>query len=123
MKKPLIIIALLALILPGALLAQDDLTLSGLAQQLAALTDKVTTTNTDISILTAAQERSDRHILELRDRIREVERWYQASSQHPLRSKVVPGLELGCEIGSHDGFATNKMHAETYISFIEIFSE
>ena len=54
MKKPLIIIALLALILPGALLAQDDLTLSGLAQQLAALTDKVTTTNTDISMLTAA---------------------------------------------------------------------
>ena len=50
MKKYLIIIAVLALLVPGALLAQDELTLEGLAEtvadvveQVANLTERVTT--------------------------------------------------------------------------------
>ena len=43
MKRHLIIIAVLALLVPGALLAQDELTLEGLAEQVANLADRVTT--------------------------------------------------------------------------------
>ena len=41
MKRTLIIIALLALLVPGALWAQEELTLEGLAEQLAALAGRV----------------------------------------------------------------------------------
>lgn len=42
MKRTLIIIAVLALLVPGALLAQDELTLEGLAETVAGLTETVT---------------------------------------------------------------------------------
>lgn len=41
MKRFLIIIAVLAIVVPGALLAQDELTLEGLAEQVAALVERV----------------------------------------------------------------------------------
>ena len=41
MRRFLIVIAVLALLIPGALLAQGELTLEGLAEQLAALMGRV----------------------------------------------------------------------------------
>jgi len=41
-KRNLIIISVLAVLIPGALLAQDELTLEGLAEQLNAIAERVT---------------------------------------------------------------------------------
>ncbi len=41
MKRTLIIIAVLALLVPGALLAQDELTLEGLAETVAGLVERI----------------------------------------------------------------------------------
>lgn len=47
MKRYLIIISVLAVLIPGALLAQDELTLEGLAEQLTALADRVSKLESD----------------------------------------------------------------------------
>ena len=47
MKRYLIIIFVLAVLIPGALLAQDELTLEGLAEQLTALAERVSELESD----------------------------------------------------------------------------
>ena len=47
MKRYLIIISVLAVLVPGALLAQDELTLEGLAEQLTALAERVSKLESD----------------------------------------------------------------------------
>ncbi|MDE0079011.1 MAG: hypothetical protein OXO50_15940 [Caldilineaceae bacterium] len=49
MKRFLIITAVLAFLVPGALLAQDELTLEGLAEQIANLADRVNTIESEIA--------------------------------------------------------------------------
>lgn len=47
MKRYLIIISVLAVLIPGVLLAQDELTLEGLAEQLSALAERVSKLESD----------------------------------------------------------------------------
>ena len=47
MKRYLIIISVLAVLIPGALLAQNELTLEGLAEQLTALAERVSKLESD----------------------------------------------------------------------------
>lgn len=47
MKRCLIIISVLAVLIPGALLAQNELTLEGLAEQLTALAERVSKLESD----------------------------------------------------------------------------
>ena len=47
MKRYLIIISVLAVLIPGALLAQDELTLEGLGEQLTALAERVSKLESD----------------------------------------------------------------------------
>ncbi len=47
MKRYLIIISVLAVLIPGALLAQEELTLEGLAEQLTALAERVSKLESD----------------------------------------------------------------------------
>lgn len=56
MKRFLIIIAVFALLVPGALLAQDELTLEGLAKQVTALVERVDAVGESVTAMTERVE-------------------------------------------------------------------
>lgn len=56
MKRFLVIIAVLALLVPGALLAQDELTLEGLAERFTGLVERVDAVGERVAALTVRGE-------------------------------------------------------------------
>ena len=114
-KQHLIIIILLALLIPGALLAQNVLTPEGLAEQLSAV-------KIQIGVLDTTLQRADEQIRDMDHRVRAIEQRHREINRHPLKSRINSNADVGCEIGSHDGFSTNKMHPDTYINFLQNFS-